>query len=183
VGTEGREKMSKSLGNYIGINEPPGEIYGKAMSISDELIYPYFQLATDVSLAELREIKGKLDKGSAHPMALKRQLARRLVSMYYGMEEAQRAEEAFDAVFRAKEVPEEISEYHLPSGQETIWIVRLLTVSGMATSGNEARRLIQQGAVSMDGHRLDDVEAEISPCGGEVLKVGKRKFVRIRKTT
>ena len=183
VGTDGTEKMSKSLGNYIGINEPPGEIYGKTMSIPDELIYPYFELAADVSLKELREIKQKLDEGRAHPMDLKRQLARRLVAMYHDAKEAQTAEEAFDAVFKAGKVPEEIPEYSLPPGRETIWIVRLLTASGMAASNSEARRLIQQGAVSIEGRRVNDVEAELSLQGGEVLKVGKRKFVRIRKNT
>lgn len=183
VGTDGTEKMGKSLGNFIGINEPPGEIYGKTMSISDELIYPYFELATDVTLEELREIEQQVEEGRVHPMVLKRRLACRLVAMYYDAEEAQKAEEAFDAVFKAREVPEEIQEYTLPPGQETIWVVRLLTASGMAPSSSEARRLIQQGAVSIDGRRLDDVETELSLRGGEVLKVGKRRFIRIRKST
>jgi tyrosyl-tRNA synthetase len=114
-------------------------------------------------------------------MALKRQLARRLVTLYYGAEEAEEAEKSFNRVFQAKEVPEEIPEYSVLAN-EGVWIVRLLTDSGMVSSSSEARRLIQQGAVSIDGHRLDDSEAEVTLRGGEVLKVGKRKFLRLRKS-
>ncbi|RKY66556.1 MAG: tyrosine--tRNA ligase, partial [Candidatus Latescibacterota bacterium] len=145
VGTDGKEKMSKSLGNYIGINEPPEEIYGKTMSIPDFLIYPYFELATDVDSSELAEIKRSLEDPEVNPMDLKRKLARRLVAMYHGEEAARRAEEAFDKVFRRREVPDEVPEYVL--NQDRIWIVRLLTSSGLASSNSEARRLIAQGGV------------------------------------
>ena len=177
VGTDGKEKMSKSLGNYIGINEPPEEIYGKTMSIPDFLIYPYFELATDVDSSELAEIKRSLEDPEVNPMDLKRRLARRLVAMYHGEEAARRAEEAFDKVFRRREVPDEVPEYVL--NQDRIWIVRLLTSSGLASSNSEARRLIAQGGVYIDGRRVTDPNLEVEFKGGEVVKVGKRKFLRV----
>jgi len=177
VGTDGKEKMSKSLGNYIGINEPPEEIYGKTMSIPDFLIYPYFELATDVDSSELAEIKRSLEDPEVNPMDLKRRLARRLVAMYHGEEAAKRAEEAFDKVFRRREVPDEVPEYVL--NQDRIWIVRLLTSSGLASSNSEARRLIAQGGVYIDGRRVTDPNLEVEFKGGEVVKVGKRRFLRV----
>ncbi|RKY61916.1 MAG: tyrosine--tRNA ligase [Candidatus Latescibacterota bacterium] len=177
VGTDGKEKMSKSLGNYIGINEPPEEIYGKTMSIPDFLIYPYFELATDVHSSELAEIKRSLEDPEVNPMDLKRRLARRLVAMYHGEEAARRAEEAFDKVFRRREVPDEVPEYVL--NQDRIWIVRLLTSSGLASSNSEARRLIAQGGVYIDGRRVTDPNLEVEFKGGEVVKVGKRRFLRV----
>lgn len=177
VGTDGKEKMSKSLGNYIGINEPPEEIYGKTMSIPDFLIYPYFELATDVDSSELAEIKRSLEDPEVNPMDLKRRLARRLVAMYHGEEAAKRAEEAFDKVFRRREVPDEVPEYVL--NQDRIWIVRLLTSSGLASSNSEARRLIAQGGVYIDGQRVTDPNLEVEFKGGEVVKVGKRRFLKV----
>ena len=177
VGTDGKEKMSKSLGNYIGINEPPEEIYGKTMSIPDFLIYPYFELATDVDSSELAEIKRSLEDPEVNPMDLKRKLARRLVAMYHGEEAARRAEEAFDRVFRRREVPDEVPEYVL--NQDRVWIVRLLTSSGLASSNSEARRLIAQGGVYIDGQRVTDPNLEVEFKGGEVVKVGKRRFLRV----
>lgn len=179
VGTDGKEKMSKSLGNYIGINEPPEEMYGKTMSIPDFLIYPYFELATDVDTSELAEIKRSLDDPEVNPMDLKRRLARKLVAMYHGEGAARRAEEAFDKVFRRKEVPDEVPEYVLD--RDNIWIVRLLTSSGLASSNSEARRLIAQGGVYIDGQRVTDPNLEVEFKGGEVVKVGKRRFLRVVK--
>lgn len=177
VGTDGKEKMSKSLGNYIGINEPPKEIYGKTMSIPDFLIYPYFELATDVDSSELVEIRRALEDPEVNPMDLKRRLARRLVAMYHGEEAARKAEEAFDKVFRKREVPDEVPEYVL--NQDRIWIVRLLTSSGLVSSNSEARRLIAQGGVYIDGQRVTDPNLEVEFEGGEVVKVGKRKFLKV----
>ena len=181
VGTDGQEKMSKSLGNYIGINEPPEEIYGKTMSIPDFLIYPYFELATDVDASELAEVKRALEDPQVNPMDLKRRLARKLVEMYHGKEAAKRAEEAFDRVFRRKEVPEDVPEYVL--NEDKIWIVRLLTASGLASSNSEARRLITQGGVYIDGERVTDPNAEIEFKGGEIVKVGKRRFLKVIRTS
>ena len=177
VGTDGVEKMSKSLGNYIGINEPPSEIYGKTMSIPDDLIYPYFELATDVPLSELRRIKSELEDPEVNPMDLKMRLARKFVEMYHGREAALRAEKEFNRVFRERKIPEEMKE-HAVRCREKIWIVRLLRDSGLAPTNSEARRLISQGAVSIDGQRISDPNLDLDLRGGEVLKVGRR-FVKL----
>jgi len=177
VGTDGVEKMSKSLGNYIGINEPPSEIYGKTMSIPDDLIYPYFELATDVPLSELRRIKSELEDPEVNPMDLKMRLARKFVEMYHGREAALRAEKEFNRVFRERKIPEEMKEHAVRCG-EKIWIVRLLRDSGLAPTNSEARRLISQGAVSIDGQRISDPNLDLDLRGGEVLKVGRR-FVKL----
>jgi len=179
VGTEGKEKMSKSLGNYIGINEPPGEIYGKTMSISDELIYPYFELATDVPASDLRAVQRDLDDSTISPMDIKKRLARKLVAMYHGEEAAEEAERKFKAEVQKKGIPEDLAEYVVPESG-AMWIVKLVKDSGLAASNSEARRLIQQGAVSIDGYRVTDPNQEVEIKGGEVLKAGKRRFVRLQ---
>ncbi|RKY71740.1 MAG: tyrosine--tRNA ligase [Candidatus Latescibacterota bacterium] len=178
VGTDGVQKMSKSLGNYIALDDPPEQMYGKTMSIPDELIYPYFELLTDVTREELKQIEKLLSDPQCNPMDLKRQLARRLVTMYYDVQKAEAAEREFDAVFRKKEVPEQIRVHHL--SVNSLWIVKLLTEVGVATSNSEARRLIRQGAVSIDGTRISDPELTIKFKGGEVLKVGKKRFMKLQ---
>jgi len=178
VGTDGVQKMSKSLGNYIALDDPPEQMYGKTMSIPDELIYPYFELLTDVTREELKQIEKLLSDPQCNPMDLKRQLARRLVTMYYDVQKAEAAEKEFDAVFRKKEVPEQIRVHHL--SVNSLWIVKLLTEVGVATSNSEARRLIRQGAVSIDGTRISDPELTIKFKGGEVLKVGKKRFMKLQ---
>ena len=151
------------------------------MSIPDFLIYPYFELATDVDASKLAEVKRALEDPQVNPMDLKRRLARKLVEMYHGKEAAKRAEEAFDRVFRRKEVPEDVPEYVL--NEDKIWIVRLLTASGLASSNSEARRLITQGGVYIDGERVTDPNAEIEFKGGEIVKVGKRRFLKVIRTS
>ncbi|MFH1007818.1 MAG: tyrosine--tRNA ligase [Candidatus Latescibacterota bacterium] len=180
VGTDGTEKMSKSLGNYIGINESPGEIYGKTMSLSDPMIYPYFELATDVQASELDALKRELEDPTVSPMGIKKRLARKLVAMYHGTQAAQEAEERFEAEVQQKGIPEDVAEYVIPDSG-AIWIVTLVKDSGLAASNSEARRLIQQGAVSIDGERVGDPDQEVAIQGGEILKVGKRRFVRLRR--
>ena len=179
VGTDGVEKMSKSLDNYIGITEPPREIYGKTMSIPDALIYSYFELATELSDAELSEIKRSLEDRRANPMEVKKRLARELVTMYHSREVALEAEREFDTVFRSGGLPDKIPEHRIPADVGPIWIVQLLRNTGFARTNGEARRLIVQGGVSIDGERVSDVNQEISLRGGEVLKVGKRRFARL----
>ena len=181
VGTDGVEKMSKSLGNYIGITEPPEEMYGKVMSIPDDLIYPYFELATDVPNEELARIKRDLEDPEVNPRDLKRRLAREIVTLYHGREMALHAEREFDRVFREKGAPSQVEEHVLKTTQDKIWIVRLLTTTGMASSSSEARRLIQQGGVSIDGERITDVNLEVDLGREFILKVGKRRFLKIRK--
>lgn len=184
VGTDGLQKMSKSLGNYIGINEPPGEMYGKVMSIPDEVMVLYFELTTDLSPAEVRRIEEGLKAGRMHPREVKRRLARELVSLYHGREAAERAEEEFDRIFKRREVPEEVPEVEIRpeelSQQGTIWAVRLLARVGLAPSHGEARRLIEQGGVRLDGAPLLDPNAEVRIEDGLVLQVGKRRFVKVR---
>jgi len=180
-GTDGVEKMSKSLDNYISINEPPGEMYGKILSIPDPLILQYFLLTTNLPGSEIDGMKRQLEDGTGHPRDLKRRLARELVTLYHGGEEADSAERSFDRVFVDKKPPEEIPEQVLPFEHSSLGIIRLLTETGMVPSNNEARRMIEQGGVSIDGQRVGDVHAVITIQESIVLKVGKRKFLRIRK--
>ena len=178
VGTDGVEKMSKSSENYIGINEPSREIYGKTLRIPDNLIYTYFELATDVPNSELADIRRQLDDSSVNPRDLKRKLARTLVTMYQNHDEAVRAEAEFDKIFIEKDVPDKVEEYKLVSGDSESTLVSLLTVTGLASSKTEARRLIEQGGVSIDGERVTDLNAGI-PGRGFILKVGKRRFLKV----
>jgi len=179
VGTDGVEKMSKSYDNYIGINEPPKEIYGKSLRIPDTLIYTYFEIATDVSNSELVEIKRQLADASVNPRDVKRKLARTLVRMYHTEDAARNAEQQFDKVFIDKEVPEHIEEYVLPSGSGGQSIVELMLSGKLAASKSEARRLIEQGGVSIDGVRVGDLNAPVPTAKEFILKVGKRKFLKV----
>jgi tyrosyl-tRNA synthetase len=178
-GTDGVQKMSKSLENYIGISEPANEIYGKTLSIHDNFIYEYFELLTNVSRAELTRIKAALQDQSQNPRDLKRQLARELVTLYYSQEEAIKAEQEFDKIFVKKDIPDDIREFTLDTADPIIWIVKLMTASGLASSNSDAKRLIQEGGVSIDGERVTDIDLELSLDTAFVLKVGKRRFVKI----
>ena len=181
VGTDGAEKMSKSLGNYVGIDEAPAEQFGKLMSISDDLIRHYYELASDVPMDEVARIAARLEDGSEHPMGAKLGLARRVVAMYHGVEAADRAEAEFTSVVRERNTPEDMPEVDVTGdldGQE-IWIVRLLSLAGFSSSNREARQLVEQGAVSIDGVRVATPSAQVRPAHGSVLKVGKRRFARI----
>ena len=177
VGTDGIEKMSKSYNNYIGISETPDEIYGKTLSIPDNLIYTYFELATDIPNKELKEIKAKLGNPKINPRDIKRQLARALVQTYYDEKSAKEAENGFDKVFIKKEIPDEISEYKI--GANEINILDLILKVNFAPSKGEARRLVVQGGVTIDGEKVDDIKTTVKFDKEKILKVGKRKFVRI----
>ena len=179
VGTDGVEKMSKSYNNYIGISEAPNEIYGKTLSIPDNLIYTYFELATDVSNEKLKEIRIKLDDEKTNPRDLKRELARTIVRIYYNDKSAFEAEENFDRIFIKKEIPNEIPEYKIETGDKKINIIDLILAVQFAPSKSEARRLIMQGGVTVDGEKIDDITAEIKLDKEKILKVGKRKFIKI----
>lgn len=178
VGTDGVEKMSKSYDNYIGISDPPEQIFGRTMSIPDTLIYTYFELATDVSNERLKEIKTALEDGKTNPRDLKRELARKLVSMYYDEDTALRAQEEFDKIFIKKEIPDEIDEFNIEENRE-INILDLLLLVNFAPSKGEAKRLVLQGGVSIDGEKVSDVHQNIKIKSGMILKVGKRKFLKI----
>jgi tyrosyl-tRNA synthetase len=166
------------LGNYIGIDESPKEMYGKTLSIPDQLIYPYFELVTDIGLAELAEIKKKLEDPQTNPRNIKRQLARTLVRMYHDEQAAQAAEKEFDQIFIDKKLPADIPEYLLP--QTSYRLDDLLVLTETASSKSEARRLIQQGGVTVDNERVEDPFKTVSLKSEVILKVGKRKFARAR---
>jgi len=180
VGTDGVEKMSKSYNNYIGISESPQEIFGKTLSIPDTLIYGYFELATDVSNEELIQIKNQLDNQSVNPRDLKRKLASTIVKMYYDEKSALEAETEFDKIFIKKEIPDEIEEYKFGNGQKEIGILDLITKVNFAESKGEARRLVSQGGVSIDGEKIEDISAVIKLDKDKILKVGKRKFIKLK---
>ncbi|QGP90790.1 Tyrosine--tRNA ligase [Neomoorella glycerini] len=177
-GLDGVQKMSKSLGNYIGINEPAREMYGKTMSLPDELMLTYFELVTAVPLEELEAIKQGLADGSLHPRDVKMRLAREITGLYHGEAAAREAEKEFRQVFQLGDLPEEMPEVIVSEAR--MWLPRLMVQAGLAPSTSEARRLISQGAVKLDGERLHDPEAEIDVPDGAVLQAGKRKFARLR---
>ena len=177
-GTDGVEKMSKSLDNYIAIQDPPDQMYGKTLRIPDGLIYTYFLLTTHVPNAELATIASELHAKSVNPRDLKRRLARTLVEMYYSSEEAIKAEQAFDRIFIEKSVPDEMPEVRLPSGSSRT-IVEVVTDAGLTASKGEARRMIEQGGLTVDGVKVSDVNAVIPHKKEFTIKVGKRKFLRV----
>ena len=181
VGTDGVEKMSKSLGNYVGIDEAPAEQFGKLMSIPDELIAQYYELASDVPMEELSRLAARLEEGAEHPMDAKSRLARRVVEMYHGAAAAKKAEAEFTSVVRERNTPEDMPQVDVTGDldDEKIWIVRLLSLAGFSSSNREARQLVEQGAVSIDGVRIAEPSAQVRPAHGSVLKVGKRRFARI----
>lgn len=177
VGLDGIEKMSKSLNNYVGINEEPGSIFGKLMSISDELMWKYYELLTDLDYGS---IKNDVVSGKAHPREVKASLAESIVAQYHGQKAGSDARAEFDAVFANKEIPEDIQDFTF--SQDSLGIVDIIKTVGFAPSGSEAKRLVLAGAVSVDGEKVSEVGALIAfDVVGKVLKVGKRKFVRVKK--
>jgi len=194
VGTDGTQKMSKSLGNYIGVAEPPEEIYGKVMSIPDELILQYFELVTDVPDEELAEFEQQLKKETINPMVLKKRLAREMVTQLHSQKATAEAEEHFEKVVQQKEVPEEIEEKHISfkkygalsvdvaEGTTTkgVSIGHMLVAINLVKSRSEAVRLIQQGAVSIDGEKIEISFAPIK--SGSIIQVGKRRFAKVIDT-
>ena len=175
------EKMSKSLGNTIGIMEPAGDIFGKTMSIPDSLLPSYLRLCSNFPLAEREADTAALQRGEGNPVHLKRKLARHLVDIYCGAGEGERAESAFNQIFVKGDVPDEMPEAQFGVGGEALWLVALLRDQGLVKSAGEARRLISQGAVSVDGEKVSSPEATISlgKEGEMVLKVGKRRFFKV----
>jgi tyrosyl-tRNA synthetase len=180
-GLDGVQKMSKSLGNYIGIDESPREMYGKTMSLADELMLRYFELATAVSLDELRTIEAGLKSGGMHPRDVKMRLAREIVTQYHGQDAAIAAEEEFKRIFQQKDLPDELPEFQVTRDMledGIIWLPKLIVLSGMAGGTSEARRLIQQGGVKVDGEKVEDPNSSVKPVSNMVIQVGKRKFTR-----
>ncbi|HEX2960954.1 MAG TPA: tyrosine--tRNA ligase [Ignavibacteriales bacterium] len=179
VGTDGVEKMSKSYGNYIGISEPAKDIFGKTLSIPDNLIYTYYELATNIPNAELKELEKFLETPGNNPRDAKRRLAKTIVAMYHDEEAAEGAEKEFDRIFVDKGLPDEIEEYKFDQGVNEIGILDLILTVKFAPSKQEARRLVLQGGVTVDGERVDDIAAVIVLDKEKILKVGKRKFIKI----
>jgi tyrosyl-tRNA synthetase len=172
VGTDGSQKMSKSLGNYIGVSEAPPEMYGKVMSITDELIMDYFELLTDVSDEELNEFREQLKRQAVNPMVLKKRLAREIVTQLYDPEAAGEAEEHFSRVFQKREVPAEIREGTKSGDTLRDYLVK----NQLAKSRAEAKRLIEQGAIEVDGKKITDVNWTFPR--GTIIKVGKRGYIK-----
>ncbi|MHB8337974.1 MAG: tyrosine--tRNA ligase [Ignavibacteriaceae bacterium] len=181
VGIDGIEKMSKSYNNYIGISDSPQEIFGKTLSIPDSLIYNYYELATDISNEELFDLRKQLNDQQVNPRDLKRKLAKTIVKMYHNENAAVEAEAEFDKIFIRKEVPDEIPEIILDKGETEIGILELLVKVNFASSKGEARRLVVQGGVTIDGNKVDDISANITLDKELILKVGKRKFIKLKK--
>jgi tyrosyl-tRNA synthetase len=178
AGTDGIEKMSKSLDNYIGVSDTPKDIYGKTLSIPDKLIYQYFELATDVPKKELLEIKKSLDNPNTNLRDMKRTLARTFVRMYHSQEAATGAEEEFDRIFVEKSIPDDIEEFMVST---PMTITSLITEAKLVVSKSEARRLIEQGGVSIDGERVSDPNVLLPDKSEFILKVGKRRFLKVKR--
>ncbi|HKI46459.1 MAG TPA: tyrosine--tRNA ligase, partial [Balneolales bacterium] len=177
IGTDGTMKMSKSYDNYIGITEAPNDMYGKALSIPDDLIYSYFELLTDIPLEELPEFR---KKAVDDPRNTKHDLAFTITRMYHGEEAANEAKEHFQKTVINKEIPDEIPEFTFDRGSE-LNLVQIIRNINFATSNSEAKRLIQQGGVTLDGDTIDDIHHTLTIGDGfnRVIKVGKRKFGRL----
>jgi len=186
-GTDGKQKMSKSLGNYIGLNDNPKDMFGKIMSIPDKLIIKYFTLLTDLSLKEIDKYKSSMEKGEINPKEVKIKLGEEILKSYHPGVNAGKVAEEFNRIFRDKKLPQEIKEAWLMPGEDylesgEIKLVTLMTLPEikLADSNKKARRLIMDNAVSIDQKKITDVNSLIRPQNGMVIKVGKKKFVRIR---
>ena len=177
IGTDGVKKMSQSLGNYIGVEDEPGEMFGKTMSIPDDAMAQWFRLAADLDVDEVETIESSLASGDLHPNEAKRTLARHVVSLYWGATAAEEAETAFDQVFRHGGTPEDIEDVTLPP-DDPVHLPTLIR-EVFDVSGGEARRLLEQGAVRLDGESMKSQEVSRSDLIGKVLKVGKRRFARL----
>jgi len=178
-GLDGVHKMSKSYGNYVGLTDPPDEMFGKLMSIPDELMGKYFRLCTTLPVAEVDELEAQLASGAAHPNATKRRLAREVIALYHSVSEASAAEESFDRVFKQHDLPEDIPEFKVEL-EQNVYLPGLLAVLGLVSSNGEGRRMIDQGAVKLDGEALvsGTYDVDCHEVDGHVLQVGKRRFVR-----
>ena len=174
-GTDGQDKMSKSYGNDIGLTDSPQEMYGKTMSITDEMIVKYFRLAADASDEALVKIESNLNDSSYNPRDAKRLLARSLVELYYDSDSALKAEDHFDEVIVNKSIPDDIPEFQI---EHETSLVDAAFLSKVVASKSEVRRLVKQGAVSVDGKKIDD--ASLSLVSGQVIKIGKRRFLKIK---
>jgi len=181
-GLDGKDKMSKSLNNYVGVEDSPREMYGKLMSISDELMWRYYELCTDVSAGGIEQMRELVQRGELHPKKAKEGLALRIISDFHDEQAAQTAHGEFQRVFASGGEPDEVPEHRLPAGDGRVFLPKLVLSLGLAASRTEADRLLKQGAVSVDGERLAPGTLELAVSAGEerVFKVGKRRFARVR---
>ncbi|MEE9524352.1 MAG: tyrosine--tRNA ligase [Thermodesulfovibrionales bacterium] len=177
-GTDGIKKMSKSLDNYIGIDESPGNMYGKTMSITDELMLKYYELLSSITIDELNNMKKDLENGTIHPKAVKENLAFEIVERYWGKEEAEKAKKEFEEVFKKKGLPDDIPEANLKWADDEMWIAAIMKDTGLANSTGEAMRLIKQGGVSVNERKVSDTKEKLIK-GEYLFKVGKRRFLKV----
>ncbi len=175
-GTDGIDKMSKSYGNDIGLHDKPEDMYGKTLSISDDMIVKWFTLAADADETVVKSAESRLADSSINPMEVKRELARSVVELYYDAETASQAEQHFNTIVVGKGTPDDIPEFSL---NEEDLIVNVIFDAGILQSKGEARRMIKQGAVKLDGESITDIQATITPSGEQILKVGKRRFLKV----
>jgi tyrosyl-tRNA synthetase len=184
VGTDGIEKMSKSLGNYIGVDEPPQEIFGKVMSIPDSIMIDYYRLLTTLDSNKIREIEDGIKKQKLNPSVAKRKLAKIIIENLYSRKDAEEAEENFDLIFKKKKAPENVSEYTIDSSKikrNKVFLIEILVDSGLAGSKSEARRLIAQGGIKVGDIKVDDpnMEFDLNYINNRVIQRGKRHFRKI----
>ncbi|MBN4072298.1 tyrosine--tRNA ligase, partial [bacterium AH-315-F03] len=180
VGLDGKMKMSKSSGNYIAIEDAPDQMFGKLMSIPDNLILSYAELASDISFERLSEMRELLDSGGVNPMELKKELAVAITDMYHGGGSGAKARLGFEKVFSKGQVPDDIADFDCSRYENaTVWIVQLMTDAGLTKSNGEARRLIAGGGVTIDGKKIADLNLQVAVTDAVILKVGKRRFARL----
>jgi len=175
-GIDGTQRMSKSLGNYVGIDEAPSDMFGKIMSIPDNLIYKYFMLVTDYHLDQLEDVHKRLEDSKVNPMTIKKELARTIITIYHSENDAQMAQETFEQVFSKKELPDDIEEILVDAGGDLL-LVKLLCDYELVSSNGEGRRLIKQGAIKINDEKITDINFCLSS-GEFITKVGKRRFVK-----
>lgn len=184
-GTDGVQKMSKSLGNYIGITEPPAQIFGKTMSIPDNLMIKYYDLLSGLPKADINKIREGLKSNILHPREVKKRLAKIFVSTFYGAKAADVADREFDNIFKQGGLPDDVPVFALKSNEleadGSIWLPKAMVLSGAVSTSSQAVRLLEQGGVEVDGAVIRDKNSKIRPANGLLLKVGKRKFVRLKK--
>ncbi len=177
-GTDGVQKMSKSISNYIGITEPPKEMFGKIMSISDELMMRYYELLSDITVDELEGLRKGVKDGSVHPMGLKKRLAREIIQRFHSETDAFDAQREFEKVFSQKELPGDMPVVKLKWDGDELWLPRIISTAVPPTSSSEARRLIKEGAVTVNGERVTDIEKKLKRAE-YIIKVGKKRFVKV----
>jgi tyrosyl-tRNA synthetase len=182
-GLDGVQKMSKSLGNYVGIDEPPPIMFGKLMSLPDSLMLRYYELLSDISPDDLAKLARDLESGAKHPRDAKEELAREITARYHGAAAAEQAAREFVKVFREGGLPEVIEEVVLAAATASVWLPKVMVEAGLAGSTSEGRRLISQGGVQVDGEKITDINAEIQAGRTFLLQVGKRRFKRVTLKT